>query len=386
MLKRSLDPLLSYVAALGLLLSVLGVVRADEPALAGGEVAASQSSSEAAGSEDAVSGRSSDQDDPWLSLPATGSGIGDGKTVVFVTAEEEYRTEESFPMLARILARNGFDCTVLFAVDRDNGTINPNQVDNIPGLEKLADADLAVLALRWRMLPDDQMKSIIDYTNSGRPIVSIRTNTHPFNYEERRPNSARKSSQIAASTHEDVKDTPYREYSWQDGETGGGWGRAVTGETWVRHYGKHGFESTRAVPAYHESDHPILRGVTDVWGPSDVYGLELDIDTIEPLLIGLVVDGMQADDPIRPDREATPVAWLKTYEGTTGNTTRVMATTMGAGQAFDNESLRRLVINSVLHLLDLEVPKKLDVTPVDPYHGRPFGFNDHLVGRLTKDA
>lgn len=385
MLKRSVTTLPNCLAAL-LLLLLTSDLRAEDLGAVADQASTPEETSEARQADGAVVGRSDVQDDPWLNLPATGSGIGDGRTVVFITAEEEYRTEESFPMLARILARNGFDCTVLFAVDRDNGTINPNQVDNIPGLEKLASADLAVMALRWRMLPDDQMKHIIDYTNSGKPIVSVRTNTHPFNYEERRPNSARKSSQIAASTYEDVKDTPYREYSWQDGETGGGWGRAVTGETWVRHYGKHAFESTRAVPAYRESDHPVLRGVTDVWGPSDVYGLELDIDTIEPLLIGLVVDGMQPNDPIRPDREATPVAWLKTYEGKTGNTTRVMATTMGAGQDFDNESLRRMVLNSVLYLLDLEVPKKLDVTPVDPYHGRPFGFNDHLIGRLPKDA
>ena len=354
--------------------------------LAGGQaqpVVADDAAEASAADETATESTAENADNPWLTLPATDEGPGTGKHVVFITAEEEYRTEESFPMLARILNRSGFDCTVLFAVHRENGTIEPNQIDNIPGLHQLADADLAVMALRWRLLPDDQMKHIIDYTNSGKPILSIRTNTHPFNYEER---TSSQTPLVADSTLEDVKDTPYAKWSWRGGETEGGWGREVVGETWVRHYGKHKFEGTRAIPAYNQSSHPLLRGVEDVWGPSDVYGLELDEETIEPILIGLVTDGMSPDDPIRFDREATPVAWTKTYVGETDNATMVVATTMGAGQDFDNEGFRRFVVNAVFYLLDLEVPEKLNVDPVEPYHGRPFGFHEHLRGRLPKDA
>src|SRR5207244_3454861 len=84
-------------------------------------------------------------DDPWIVYDGY-DGPGKGKHVVFVTGDEEYRSEESMPQLAKILARrHGFKCTVLFAVDRKDGTINPQQLDNIPGLQALDTADLMVI-------------------------------------------------------------------------------------------------------------------------------------------------------------------------------------------------------------------------------------------------
>ncbi|HYF00539.1 MAG TPA: hypothetical protein VEJ18_16585, partial [Planctomycetota bacterium] len=151
--------------------------------------------------------------DPWTVYP------GEGKRIVLIAAEESYRSEESMPMLARILSRrHGFHCTVLYAVDTD-GTINPQVKDNIPGLEALDKADLLVAFFRWRELPDDQMKRILDYTESGKPIIGIRNATHPFRYAKR-PNS------------------PYARWSSDSKNPPGGWGRQVLGETWVSHYGK----------------------------------------------------------------------------------------------------------------------------------------------------
>ena len=52
-------------------------------------------------------------------------GPGNGKHVVFLSGDEEYRSEEGLPMLAKILSqRHGFKTTVLFSLDPD-GTINP---------------------------------------------------------------------------------------------------------------------------------------------------------------------------------------------------------------------------------------------------------------------
>src|SRR5579872_1725641 len=74
---------------------------------------------------------------PWLTIPG-GRGPGNGKTVVLIAADEEYRSEETLPQLARILAkRHGFNCIVLFGIDPKDGTIDPNVTDNIPGLENL---------------------------------------------------------------------------------------------------------------------------------------------------------------------------------------------------------------------------------------------------------
>src|SRR6266853_4123797 len=64
------------------------------------------------------------------------NGPGKGKRIVLVSGDEEYRSEQVLPQLARILSqRHGFDCTVLFAIDPATGAIDPNRNDNIPGLE-----------------------------------------------------------------------------------------------------------------------------------------------------------------------------------------------------------------------------------------------------------
>src|SRR6202011_1587788 len=91
-------------------------------------------------------------------------GHAKGKNIVLVSGDEEYRSEESLPQLAKILSTyHGFHCTVLFAINPKDGTIDPNQLDNIPGLEALDSADLVVILTRFRDLPDDQMKHIVDY-------------------------------------------------------------------------------------------------------------------------------------------------------------------------------------------------------------------------------
>src|SRR3954452_14005708 len=118
--------------------------------------------------------------DPWLVVDG-GDGPGKGKHVVLVSGDEEYRSEETLPQMAKILAKHhGFKCTVLFAIDPNTGFISPPTNNNIPGLEALATADLMVIFTRFRNLPDEQMKHVVDYVESGKPIVGLRTATHAF--------------------------------------------------------------------------------------------------------------------------------------------------------------------------------------------------------------
>src|SRR5213596_3562462 len=124
-------------------------------------------------------------------------GPGQGKHIVFVTGDEEYRSEEGLPMLAKILAvRHGFKCTVLFPINPDDGTIDPNNQTNIVGMEALKSADMVVMQLRFRELPDDQMKYFVDFLTSGKPILAIRTSTHSFAYNRNRR-------------------SPYAKFDWQ---------------------------------------------------------------------------------------------------------------------------------------------------------------------------
>ena len=117
--------------------------------------------------------------------------------------------------------------------------IHRSQRRTFPGLEALDAADLLVIFARYRELPDEQMKHIADYIESGRPMVGLRTATHAFNYTRH-------------------KDSPYAKYGCNDDKLSGGFGRQVLGETWINHYGHHNVESTRAtiVPAWTAPDRP----------------------------------------------------------------------------------------------------------------------------------
>src|SRR5437588_1445497 len=213
-------------------------------------------------------------DKPWLVLD------GKGKHIVLVSGDEEYRSEEALPQLAKILStHHGFKCTVLFAIDPKDGTINPDKKDNVPGLEALKTADLMVIFTRFRDLPDEQMKHVVDYVESGRPIIGMRTATHAFNFKSGRS---------------------YTKYGWKNPEWDGGFGRQVLGETWISHHGQHGKQSTRGVLAPSKKELPILTGINDgdIWGPTDVYAVRLPLPgDSHPLVLGQVLTGMKPTDP-----------------------------------------------------------------------------------------
>jgi hypothetical protein len=226
------------------------------------------------------------------------TGPGRGKRIVLVSGDEEYRSEQALPQLARILAeRHGFECTVLFAIDPKDGTINPNYQSNIPGLETLDTADLVILLTRFRDLPDAQMKHFVDYVESGRPIVALRTATHAFEI---------KTSKT------------YARYSWNSKEWDGGFGRQILGETWIAHHGKHAVQSTRGVFAPGVEAHPILRGIRsgEIWVPTDVYKVTLPLPgDARPLVLGQVLSGMRSEDAAADGPQNSPmmpVAWTKT--------------------------------------------------------------------------
>src|SRR5215470_3715250 len=129
----------------------------------------------------------------WLGLASTAlaqnphlvvyqgtSGPGAGKHIVFLSGDHEYRSEESLPALARIMARHyGFKCSVFFTTDPKTGYIEPGS-SNISGLEALKTADLLVIFLRFQDFPDAEMQHIADYLARGGPIVAFRTATHAF--------------------------------------------------------------------------------------------------------------------------------------------------------------------------------------------------------------
>ena len=305
---------------------------------------------------------------PWVVFEGT-EGPGKGKHIVFLIGDEEYRSEDSMPQLAKILAvHQGFKCTVLFAVNKETGEIDPQTLDNIPGLEALKTADLMVMFLRFRELPDEQMKCIIDYTNSGKPVVGLRTSTHAFNYRKN-------------------NNSPYAKYSFRDKQFDGGYGRQVLGETWINHYGRHQRESTRGLVAEGMENHPIVTGIDDIWGESDVYGITTLSGDSKPLVMGQVLSGMDPKDKPNPDKKLVPVAWTKSYTGEEGKTSRIFTTTMGHSFDLKNEGFRRLLVNACYWAMAMEdkIPAKSKVDIVGEYNPNRIGMGGHKKGLKPSD-
>ena len=318
----------------------------------------------------------------------TYAGEKDMPKIVLVSGDEEYRSEEALPQLAKILTkRHGFNTQVLFAQDPAKpGKINANYLHNIPGLESLASADLMVIFTRFRALPDEQMKHIDDYLKAGKPVIGIRTSTHAFNFKA-----------------EDT--TSYRHYgNYYDGddEWKDGFGRLVLGEKWISHHGHHRHQSTVGLRASNAGNHPILNGINDgdVWAPSDVYGVRLPLPgDAQPLILGQVTNrageydendplyGMKSTDneiakvnsgskkkDINVNDPMMPVAWTKSYQIPGGNKGQAFASTVGASTDMLSEGVRRMYVNAIYDLLGKEVPSKADVNFVGDYKPTAFAF------------
>ena len=304
---------------------------------------------------------------------------GYGRHLVFVSGDEEYRSEEALTQLAKIMAlHHGFRCTVLYAQDPEvPGVVNPQVLNHIPGLEALRTADLMVIATRFRALPDEQMNEIETYLKSGRPVVGLRTANHGFRFPE---------------------DSKWHHWSWkyrgEKTEWEEGFGGLVLGSWFFSHHGWHGKESTRGIPERGAAGNEILRGIEEgsVWGASDVYGVKEPIpgDEVQILLRGQVLAGM--------DPESTPVgqgpyekapsyvsegsndkndpmqalAWTKSYQLPGGRKGRVFSTTLGASVDLKAEGTRRLLANGIFWCLGMEVPAETEVDLVDDYDPSPF--------------
>lgn len=333
-----------------------------------------------------------------------GEGAGNGRHIVLISGDEEYRSEEGLPMLARMLStQHGFRCTVLFAVDPETGIVNPHVNTNIPGLSNLDDADLMVILTRWRVLPDEQMEPVDRYLKAGGPVVALRTATHAF-APKPEVHKAVRAYLRASSRADDPSTVPLPDIepeAWSaydhygDGYIGpeeawrGGFGRLVVGERWVAHHGHHKHESAKGVVADDAGDHPILRGVDPdgIWSAADVYTVRLPLPgDSKPLVYGKVMArageydeedalyGMRPSDAEPVDGKndpMMPVVWTKSYQVPDGAPGRVLSTTLGSSTDLLEGGVRQLLMNGVFWALGDE-----DAIPAE-------GAASELVGEFA---
>lgn len=298
---------------------------------------------------------------PLLLTYDGGEGPGHGKHIVLIAADQEYRSEQSMPMMAKILARHGFHCTVLFSLNEKN-EVDPTQkirwedksvMHNIPGLEHLEKADLLILFSRLITLPDEQFQHIVGYLDSGKPIIGIRTANHGF-----------------------LENSPYMKNGKRVR-----FGDDVLGGSFRGHHGNWHADSTRGILVEARKDHPILIGVKDIWGPSDVYRTypkEKSLpEECQALVYGQPLLGRSPTDGVNTKKVPLPVAWTKSWTGATGKTARVFHVTMGSARDYQNAGLRRLTINAAYWCLRMEdqIQAERSVDIIGDYQPLESGFN-----------
>lgn len=242
--------------------------------------------------------------------------------IVFVIGEHEYSSEATLPLLAKELEKNYDVRTKVLTAYPDH-----NAEENIPGLEALKEADLAVFFLRWRRLPAEQIKFIDDYLKTGKPIIGFRTTTHAFNYPKGHPLE---------------KWNAFGEFALGSPP---GWGGPAN-------HTHCGHECTTDVTVIKEAaKNPILEGVDPFFHVSSwLYKVLPDYPAKGStwLLMG------KALNPNKADFSDNPVAWTwKTAQGA-----KVFATTLGHPSDFDVPSFQRLLINAVQWSLNRPAPYK----------------------------
>jgi hypothetical protein len=223
---------------------------------------------------------------------------------------------------------------------------------------------------RFRELSDDKMKHFVDYFLAGKPFIALRTSTHAFAYDKN-------------------KQSPYAKFDWRSTEWPKGFGRQVLGETWVNHHGAHGKEATRGIIEPSAKDHPILQGVNNIFGDTDVYTANPVADA-QILVRGQVLAGMNPTDPPvegKKNDPMQPVVWLRHYTNETGNINKIVTTTMGAATDLQNEGLRRLLVNACYWAVGLQdkIPAKANVDYIGEYHPTTYRANGFKKGLKPSD-
>lgn len=209
--------------------------------------------------------------------------------------------------------------------------------------------------------PADQA-IIVQYVDSGKPILALRTANHGF----RGP-------------------LPYK----IDGKQVR-WGEEVLGGSFMNHHGRWQADSTRGNFNQAQLQHPVLTGVGDIWGNSDVYrtykkGEHLP-EGCTALVWGQPLMGRQPDDPPNQELEPLPVAWVKPWQTSGKQPARVFHCTIGSGTDFKSPGLRRLLVNAAYWGLEMEsflsATRSVDI--VGAFEPLSSGFNYEKLGVIPR--
>ncbi len=297
-----------------------------------------------------------------LAAPLTYEGTegpGKSKHIVFIANDHEYRSEETCPLIAKILAKHhGFKCTVLFGLD-ENGHIKPGGAP-IPNMEVLKEADLLFFYTRFMTLPDDQADALVAYYERGGPTIGLRTSTHCFNGQKG------KWAKL--------------NFNYNGDDYLGGLGEQVYGNTWHKergqgHYGQNHKMGARISPIAGVT-HPILTGVSPMHAYSGAYISQAPAEST-PLLNVQVLATFEPSDTLEEGKETVNAGWAREhYIAPSGakKEARVVYSSFGASEDLADENARRFLVNSTLWALGLEesITPDLKVDFVGGFNPSPY--------------
>jgi nicotinamidase-related amidase len=219
-----------------------------------------------------------------LAAAGTGPAARDRRPhIVFVIADDEYKSEQTLLAFARQHLAKQFRCTFCYA--KGNDATNRNDV---PGMEALYDADLLVLSMRRRALPVTQMDFLERYIRAGKPLVALRVSTVPFQVD---PKQRPDGNVIWRNFDQEVLGCHYRGYNSEARKTGS--------DVWAV------AEARR---------HPILAGLAKARFHSPMWIYRQN--PLAPSATVLCKGRWSGQEP------EEPVAWTNSYEGGRGSSTR----------------------------------------------------------------
>ncbi len=241
--------------------------------------------------------------------------------VAFITAENEYRTNQRFPEFAHeLLLTKNVNCEFAYGKPISEGP----GIHNIENLQILKDADLVVTCIRRRALEQEKMQLIRDYMNSGKPLLAIRTSSHAF---DAKGNVSRSGGGVVASN------VPVSDQLAQWPE----FDQQVLGGNYQGHYG-HLQKGTDVAIVPGMEDHPLLKGVPSEGfvSPCWLYiNSPLRSKNIQVLLTGAI-----------PGQPVQPLLWINNRDKG-----KVIYTSLGHWDDWKIESFRNIMFNSVDFLL-----------------------------------
>ncbi len=215
--------------------------------------------------------------------------------IAFVIAEDEYDAHLTLPAFAKNHLTEGGH----FAFN-----VIQSDEDEITAIEQVRDADLVILYVRRRHLPQSQLDWLREHLDEGKPLIALRTSSHAFE-------------------------------TWTEFDPD------VLGGNYSGHHGNRPPDDpptwVQLAPDAHS--HPVVSGLPDepFRVASWLYKTRPLAENATPLLYGRVGQ----------DGEAEPVSWIRHY-----GDAKIFYTSLGDPRDFEIPAFNQLLLNAIEWVTD----------------------------------